>query len=149
MHYERPPDASSGLGEAGRYTQPMRRLVVPVLLCMLSIVATDTATAQNQAVPGEISADLGPCSAVITVTGADSKPIYAARITARVQYGVMGIKKLDPEAYTGQDGKLKITRLPESLKKPMVIHVSKDDKGDQVEFKPAQSCQATFNVQLH
>jgi hypothetical protein len=144
----RPPNAKAGLGEAGRYTQRMRRLVVPVLLFMLSIVATDTATAQSQAVPGEISADLGPCSAVITVTGADSKPIYAARITARVQYGVMGIKKLDLEAYTGSDGKLKITRLPESLKKPMVIHVSKDEKGDQVEFKPAQSCHATFDIQL-
>ena len=140
----RPPNANSGLGEPGRYTQPMRRLVVPVLLFMLSIVAA----AQGQAVPGEISADLGPCSAVITVTGADSKPIYAAKITARVQYGVMTIKRLDLEAYTGADGKLKITRLPESLKKPMIIHVSKDEKGDQVEFKPAQSCHATFDIQL-
>ena len=140
----RPPNANSGLGKPGRYSQPMRKLVVPVLLSILSIVAT----AQGQAVPGEISADLGPCSAVITVTGADSKPIYAAKITARVQYGVMGIKKLDLEAYTGSDGKLKITRLPESLKKPMVIHVSKDDKGDQIEFKPAQSCHATFDIQL-
>ena len=115
---------------------------------ILSIVATDAATAQSQAAPGEISADLGPCSAVITVTGADSKPIYAARITARVQYGVMSIKKLDLEAYTGPEGKLKITRLPESLKNPMVIHVSKDDKRDQVEFMPAQSCHATFDIQL-
>ncbi len=126
----------------------MRRLVVPVLLFMLSIGATDSATAQSQAVPGEISADLGPCSAAITVTGADAKPIYAAKITARVQYGALGIKKLDLEAYTGPDGKLKITRLPESLKKPMVIHVSKDGKGDQVEFEPAQNCHATFEVQL-
>jgi len=126
----------------------MRRLVVPVLLFILSIVATDTATSQSQAVPGEISADLGPCSAAITVTGEDSKPIYAAKITARVQYGLMGIKKLDLEAYTGSDGKLKITRLPESLKKPLVIHVSKDDKEDQVEFNPAQKCHATFDIQL-
>jgi hypothetical protein len=140
----RPTNANSGLGKSGRYTQSMRKLVVPVLLFMLSIVAT----AQGQAVPGEISADLGACSAVITVTGADSKPIYAAKITARVQYGVMAIKRLDLEAYTGADGKLKITRLPESLKKPMIIHVSKDDKGDQIEFKPAQSCHATFDIQL-
>ena len=143
-----PSNAESGPAEAGRYTQPMRRLVVPVLLFILSTVATGKAISQSQAVPGEISADLGPCSAAITVTGADSKPIYAARITARVQYGVMGIKKLDLEAYTGPDGKLKITRLPESLKKPMVIHVSKDDKGDQVEFKPAQNCHASFDIQL-
>ena len=126
----------------------MRSLIVPVLLFMLCIVATLTATAQSQGASAEISADRGPCSAVITVTGADSKPIYGARITARVQYGVMGVKKLDLEAFTGPDGKVKITRLPESLKKPMVIHIDKDNKGDQVEFKPALSCHATFDVQL-
>jgi hypothetical protein len=134
---------------AERYTQPMRRLVAAFLLLILALVAAGGAPAQSQTTPGEISADLGPCSAAITVTGADSKPIYGAKITARVQYGLMGVKKLDLEAYTGTDGKLKITRLPESLKKPMVIHVSKGDKEDEVEFKPAQSCQATFNVQLH
>jgi hypothetical protein len=126
----------------------MRRLVVPFLLFMPCIAVPHTATAQSQPAPAEISADLGPCSAAITVTGADSKPIYGARITARVQYGLMGVKKLDLEALTGQDGKVKITRLPESLKKPMVIHVDKDDKGDQVEFKPAERCHATFDVQL-
>ncbi len=130
----------------------MRRLVVPVLLFSLSfslsIAASRTAAAQSQAEPAEISADLGPCSALITVTGADSKPVYGAKITARAQYGFMGVKKLDLEAYTGADGKLKIARLPESLKKPMIIHVGKDDKGDQVEFKPAERCNATFDVQL-
>lgn len=59
-----------------------------------------------------------------------------------------GILKHSFLIYTGPDGKLKITRLPESLKKPMVIHVSKDDKGDQVEFNPALSCHATFDIQL-
>ena len=134
--------------QAGGYTQPMRRLVVPVLLFSLSMAAPRTAAPQDQAASAEISADLGPCSALITVTGADSKPVYGAKITARVKYGAMSVKKLDLEAFTGTDGKVKITRLPESLKKPMVIHVDKDGKGDQVEFKPALQCHATFDVQL-
>jgi len=144
----RTPNPNAHTGEAERYTQSMRRPVVPILLFLLSIFSTRTATAQSPAPPGEISADLGPCFAAITVTGADSKPIYGARITARVQYGVMGIKKLDLEAYTGTDGKLKITRLPESLKKPMIIHIGKDEKQVQVEFKPTLNCHATFDVQL-
>jgi len=126
----------------------MRRLVVPGLLFSLFIAAPRNAATQSPAEPAEISADLGPCSALITVTDADSKPIYGAKITARVQYGMMGVKKLDLEAYTGPDGKLKIARLPETFKKPMIIHVGKDGKGDQVEFKPAQRCEATFDVQL-
>jgi len=125
----------------------MHRLVV-LILVLLAIGAPRIAAAQSPAAPAEISADLGPCSAALSVTGADSQPIYGAKIVARVQYGFMSVKKLDLEAFTGADGKVKITRLPESLKKPMVIHVSKGDKTDQVEFKPAERCHAAFDVQL-
>lgn len=96
----------------------------------------------------EISADLGACSAQINVTGVDGKPLYGAKVTGRVQYGMLGVKRLDLEAFTGADGKVKIARLPETLKKPMFIHVSKDDKEDMVEFKPAERCHATFDVKL-
>jgi hypothetical protein len=103
---------------------------------------------QDKTPPSEISADLGPCSALLTVTDGDGKPVYGAKMTARVQYGFAGVKKLDLEAYTGADGKVKITRLPESLKKPMIIHIGKDEKADQVEFKPSIHCNATFDVVL-
>lgn len=106
------------------------------------------AKAGSETGPAEISADLGPCSALITVTGADAQPIYGAKIATRVQYGFMGVKKLDLEAFSGADGKVKITHLPESLKKPMVIHVSQGEKSDEVEFKPDLRCHATFDVQL-
>jgi hypothetical protein len=96
----------------------------------------------------EISADLGRCSALITVTGIDSNPVYAARVAARVQYGWMAMKKLDLEAFTGADGKVTISRLPADLKKPMVIHISKGDKEETVEFKPNLRCHAVFDVQL-
>jgi hypothetical protein len=100
-------------------------------------------------VSGEISADLGACSAVITVTGADSRPVYAAKVTARIQYGMFGVKRLDLEAYTGADGRLSMKGMPDAVKKPVVIHISKDGKEDSVEFKPEIRCRATFDVQLH
>jgi hypothetical protein len=99
--------------------------------------------------PAEISADLGSCSATINVTGADSKPVYAAKVATRIRYGAFGVKRLDLEAFTGSDGQVKITHLPEVLKKPMYIHVTKDDKDEMVEFKPSERCMATFDVQLH
>ncbi|MGA2848632.1 MAG: hypothetical protein ABSE46_06530 [Terracidiphilus sp.] len=98
--------------------------------------------------PSEISADLGPCSALIIVTDSDSKPIYGAKITTRIQYGLLGVKKLDLEAFSGADGRIKITKLPETLKKPMYIHIAKNDKQEVEEFKPELLCHATFNVQL-
>jgi hypothetical protein len=130
----------------------MRNLYGTVLVLLIILVYCPLhASAQNPAnpvQPTEISADLGTCSALITVTGTDSKPIYAAKINARIQYGLLGVKRLDLEAFTGADGKVKITHLPEVLKKPMYIHITKDEKGEMVEFKPNVRCRATFDVQL-
>jgi hypothetical protein len=106
-------------------------------------------TAQSAAPQAEISADLGTCSALITVTEAAAKPVYGAKITTRVKYGLFAVKKLDLEAFTGADGQVKITHLPETLKKPMTIHIVKDDKEESVDFDPATRCHATFTVQLH
>lgn len=129
---------------------PKPNFVVVLLLGFLACGTSSVGIAQNAtpAVPAEISADLGNCSALIHVTGADFKPAYAAKVTARIQYGAFGIKKLDLETFTGADGQAKITHLPEILKKPMYIHVAKDDKDEMVEFKPSERCNATFDVQL-
>ena len=130
----------------------MRKLSLTVLVLLsLVVVCPRLGSAQSAAaavVPAEISADLGTCSALMTVTGSDSKPIYGAKVTTRIQYGFLGVKKLDLEAYTGADGKLGITNLPEVLKKPMYIYISKDDKQGVEEFNPNVRCHATFDVQL-
>ena len=124
---------------------------IPLLFCLV-LVCSQLGSAQNTsaaAVPGEISADLGPCSALIAVSGPGSKPIYGAKVTTRIQYGVFGVKKLDLEAFSGAEGRIKITNLPETLKKPMYIHITKDGKQAVEEFKPELNCHATFNVQLN
>jgi hypothetical protein len=130
----------------------MRNLYVSILILLCALAyCPRTANSQGTAKAfssSVISADLGPCSVLITVTGADSKPIFAAKMTTRIQYGPLSVKRLDLEAYTGSDGQLRITNLPESLKKPMYIHITKDELGDMVEFNPKLNCHATFSVQL-
>jgi hypothetical protein len=130
----------------------MRILFVPALLLASScLIATSVGRAQNAAtspMPNEISADLGTCSAQISVTGTDLKPVYGAKVTTRIQYGLLGVKRLDLEGYTGPNGRMKIIKLPEALKKPMYIHISKNDEDHVVEFKPDRHCQAEFDVQL-
>ncbi len=130
----------------------MQNSILAVVIALGSLVgsAAPAGVAQNPtpAIPAEISADLGSCSALIRVTGADSKPVYAAKVTTRIRYGAFGVKRLDLEAFTDADGQLTITHLPEVLKKPMYIHVTKDDKDQMVEFKPSERCKATFDVQL-
>ena len=82
------------------------------------------------------------------MTGADSKPVYNAKVTARIRYGFMGAKKLDLETYTSANGQVKIVKLPEVPKKPVYIYISKDDKMEIVEFMPDVHCRATFDVKL-
>jgi hypothetical protein len=135
----------------------MQKSIVAVVIAMAvsmccaapaSTAPIENAQSATPAVPAEISADLGSCSATINVTGADSKPVYAAKVTTRIRYGALSVKRLDLEAFTGTDGQVKITHLPEVLKKPMYIHVTKNDKDELVEFKPSERCEATFDVQL-
>jgi hypothetical protein len=129
----------------------MRYLSLTALLLSLVVFCPRSGNAQSApaaAESAEISADLGSCSALIAVTGVDAKPVYGAKVTTRVHYGLMGVKKLDLEAYTGVDGKVKITNLPSTLKKPMYIYINKEDKQEIVEFKPDVRCRATFDVQL-
>jgi hypothetical protein len=130
----------------------MRNLFLSALL-LFSFIAIhpQQASAQSGAAavpPTEISADLGDCSALITVTGTDSKPVYNAKITTRIRYGMMGTKKIDLETYTSANGQARIVRLPEAPKKPVYIYVSKDDMMEIVEFKPDVHCRATFDVRL-
>jgi hypothetical protein len=130
----------------------MRNLSLSILISLSLLVFCPLfGSAQSTtgvAASAEISADLGSCSALITVTGTDSKPVYGAKMNTRIQYGLLGVKRLDLEAFTGTDGQVRITHLPQTLKKPMYIHISKDDKEELVEFKPNVRCRATFNVQL-
>jgi hypothetical protein len=110
--------------------------------------AAHAQSASEAIAPTEISADLGACSALITVVDANSKPIYAAKVATRIRYGMMGVKRLDLEAATSPNGQVKFSSLPEALKKPMFITISKDGLDKVVEFRPDLRCHATFDVQL-
>ncbi|MGA3125326.1 MAG: hypothetical protein ABSD13_01310 [Candidatus Korobacteraceae bacterium] len=130
----------------------MRNLFASTLLILtLMVFGPQPGVSQNgQAVvaPTEISAELGTCSALFNVTGADSKPVYNAKISVRIHYGVMGLKKLDLETFTSADGQAKFVKLPEVPKKPVYFYISKDDKLETVEFMPDVHCRATFDVRL-
>ena len=100
------------------YAEDMLKLFSPALLIFsLLMFCSQPGRAQSGAAavaPTEISAGLGVCSALINVTGADAKPIYKAKVTTRIHYGLMGVKKLDLETYTSVGGQVKILQLPEA-----------------------------------
>jgi hypothetical protein len=130
----------------------MRNLILLTVVLLIGVFGyAQAGSAQSSAAgvpPTEISADLGTCSVLVNVTGADSKPVYNAKVTTRIRYGVMGVKKLDLETYTSANGQAKIVKLPEVPRKPLFIYITKGEAVESVEFKPDVRCNATFDVKL-
>src|SRR5271166_4264868 len=105
MMMERGASRKASCNSGDDILEGMRHLSLTfIVLSSLVIVSPRPGSAQSASgtvAVSEISADLGACSALITVTGADSKPIYSAKVNTRIRYGPLGVKKLDLEAFTG------------------------------------------------
>ena len=127
-------------------------VLLAVLIASPTMAASQGTTAQSSGdetiAPTEIAADLGGCSALITVTGSNSKPVFNAKVSTRIRYGLFGAKKLDLEVYTSASGQVQIVGLPDPAKRPISFQIGKGEKQQNLEFKPDSSFRGTFNVQL-
>ena len=91
----------------------------------------------------------GPCSLDLTVVGPDGKPVYAATVKVHIAYGFGGFHKLDLQAGTNEDGKVRFTGLPDRVKRPpLEFHASKDGLEGIATDDPTTECQARHEVRL-
>ncbi len=91
----------------------------------------------------------GPCSVEFSVTGADAKPVYAARIDVHMEYGFAGLHKLDLGGYTNAQGKARFTGIPAKVKNPPIeFHAKKDDLVGMATMDPAKECQSKHDIVL-
>jgi hypothetical protein len=89
----------------------------------------------------------GPCSLELTIHDVDAKPVYAATVKVHVAYGFGGVRKLDLEAGTNADGKVKFTGLPARVRRPpLEFHVSKDKLEGLATYDPATECDAKRGI---
>ena len=96
-----------------------------------------------------IDAGLGPCTVDFTVTDSQRKPIYNAKISVRIKYGFLGLRRIDLEIGTNSNGKARFTGLPEAAKKPPLEFVTRYRKWtDTVWYWPAVSCHKEYAVEL-
>ena len=94
-------------------------------------------------------AQSGPCSIELTVTDADAKPVYAARIDYHAAYGFMGTHKLDMAVYTNAQGKARFTGIPAKVKNPPIeFHAKKDELIGLATMDPATECQSKHDLVL-
>jgi hypothetical protein len=128
----------------------MNRAILAVFLfaCLIPCVARVVAAQSqpSQETPNT-DAQSGPCSIELSVTGADGKPVYAARIDYHAEYGFMGAHKLDMAVYTNADGKAKFTGIPAKVKRPPIeFKAKKDDLVGVATMDPATECQAKHDI---
>jgi hypothetical protein len=89
----------------------------------------------------------GPCSLELTIHDVDAKPVYAATVKVHVAYGFGGVRKLDLEAGTNADGKVKFTGLPARVHRPpLEFHISKDKLQGLATYDPSSECDAKRGV---
>lgn len=116
-------------------------------ICLLLFFALPLVHAQEK-VPA-MDGGAGPCALELTVTGPEAKPVYAATIKVHIAYGFGGIRRLDLEAGTNSDGKVKFTGLPRRVHQaPLEFQASKDDLRGMATYDPSAECEATRSITL-
>ena len=118
------------------------------MLVAVPLLSVAQAPAPSEKVP-VIQGGAGPCSLELTVRGADDKPVYAATVRVHIKYGFGGMRRLDLEAGTNSDGKVKFAGLPARVQRPpLEFHASKEMFEGVASFDPSTECQAKREIAL-
>jgi hypothetical protein len=111
----------------------------------LALSSTALAQANPHSVP-TVDAGLGPCSADLTITDTENKPVYNAKIEVRVQYGVF--HRMDLEVATNVDGKARFAGIPTNTRRGLLYRASQGDRSGNAFQDPSNKCNAQFTIVL-
>jgi hypothetical protein len=126
----------------------MIRVLCCIVVVALPLFSEAQAPAPSETVP-VIQGGVGRCSLDLTVLGADGKPVYAATVRVHVKYGFGGMRRLDLEAGTNSDGKVKFAGLPARVQRPpLEFHASKEMFEGVASFDPSTECHASRDLKL-
>jgi hypothetical protein len=122
-------------------------LILLSLPTLLPSQASTSAAVDAKAIPS-IDGGIGPCSADFTITDAAGAPVYAAKISVHIAYGLMNVRKLDLEVGTNADGKARFIGLPDRLKHGIYFHASEGDRSGEAFDDPTNTCKTEFTIKL-
>jgi len=125
----------------------LRTLAVLTVAVLASCICSATEKPGPHDVPS-IDAEAGPCTADMTVSDADGKPVYAATIRVHIAYGFMGMRKMDLEVGTNVDGKARFVGLPDKLNKTLYFQASKGNSKGAAFDNPAKHCHSQHSIVL-
>ena len=122
----------------------IRRLILPVIVISTPLMFgqsfTDASKPAPQPVP-TIDGGAGSCTLELTVKTDDGKPAAAATVKVHIAYRFGGFHKLDLEAGTNSDGKVKFTGLPSRVRRSVLeFHATKDALSGTIQYDPSAEC---------
>jgi hypothetical protein len=133
-----------------RITNKQRSMRSKLSLCLLLWAAAvglhAQSTSQQAGTVPAINADLGSCSVLFTVKDGTGKAVPGATLRVRIAYGFMGIRKLDLETSTNNDGKARFQGMPSDLKRALFFHASKDKLVGTAFYDAAKNCDAEHTI---
>jgi len=109
--------------------------------------AADDSKDQSKTVP-VIDGGIGPCTADFTITDADGKPLYDAKIKVHIAYRFLNAHKLDLEVGTNADGKARFTGLPDKIKHGLYFYATQGDLQAEAFDDPVNNCKEVFALAL-
>jgi hypothetical protein len=123
-----------------------------LLLSGMAVWAASLAQAQqppeNSAAVPVAKAGAGPCMADFTVRDASGKGVYNAKITLQLQYGFLGVRKLDLNVGTNYEGKAEVDGLPEKTKRAAEFKISHGNVSKTVPYDPLNHCYSQNDIML-
>ena len=118
-----------------------------ILILALFLMPALAQTPDPKSIP-VIDGGLGPCTAEFTITDADNKPVYLAKIKVHIAYGFLSARKLDLEVSTNVDGKARFTGLPDRTKRGLFFDADEGERTGTAFDDPSKTCQAQFPITL-
>lgn len=137
--------------------QNMNTTVLCWILLAAGFASAQSSYQNSRAVPIQQNAEkipiidggAGPCSLELTVLGHNGNPLYGATVKVHIAYGFAGAHRLDLQAGTNSDGKVKFTGLPARVHRPpLEFHAANDAFEGIATYDPAAECQAKHEVTL-
>lgn len=127
-------------------------LLVGGLLACTATFAQDAPAEQEEAPKAAaapvLMVDAGPCTAEFVVRDASGNGVYDAKITMHVEYGFLGMRKLDLNVGTNYEGKASIEGLPEKTRKPAEFKIAQGGREKTVAYDPEGHCYAQHQIVL-
>ena len=123
-------------------------LISGLCIAALAQSTSETNTPASQPVP-VLDGAAGQCSVEFNVTTPDGKPAEAAKVKVHIAYRFGGFHKLDLEASTNSDGKVKFTGLPAKVRRSQLeFEATKGQLTGTTTVDPATECQAKRDIKL-